>query len=80
MPAMDKTLRCTVCTWRGAWAEAASVRVHPTPIAAGLEEIQRAYEEKQQIEEQLGGHRPPPCPQCGHHTVPVHLKRSHAII
>ena len=80
MPAMDKTLRCTVCTWRGAWAEAAAVRVHPTPLAPGLEELQRAYEEKQQIVEQLGGHRPPPCPQCGHHTVTVHLKRSHAII
>jgi hypothetical protein len=80
MRAMDKTLRCTVCTWRGAWAEAAAVRVHPTALAPALEEIQRAYEEKQQIEEQLGGHRPPPCPVCGHHTVVVHLKRSHAII
>jgi hypothetical protein len=80
MPAMDKTLRCTVCTWRGAWAEAASVRVQQTPIAPALEEIQAAYEEKQQAEEQLGGHRPPPCPVCGHHTVPVHLKRHHAVV
>ena len=43
-----------------------------------LEEIQRAYEEKQMEEEQLGGHRPPACPQCGHHTVAVKLHRSHA--
>jgi hypothetical protein len=80
MPPMDKTLRCTVCTWRGAWAEAATVRVQPTPLSPNLEEIQAAYEEKQQSEEQLGGHRPPPCPVCGHHTVLVHLKRHHAVV
>ena len=77
---MDKTLRCTVCTWRGAWAEAAAVRVHPAALPPALEELQRAYDEKQAEEEQLGGHRPPACPVCGHHTVAVKLHRSHAAI
>jgi hypothetical protein len=78
--AMDKTLRCTICTWRGAWAEAAAVRVQPAALPHALEEIQRAYEEKQAMEEQLGGHRPPGCPQCGHHTVAVKMARHHAIV
>jgi hypothetical protein len=77
---MDKTLRCTVCTWRGAWAEAAAVRVQPIALPPALEEIQHAYEEKQSEEEQLGGHKPPPCPQCGHHTITVHLRRGHAAV
>jgi hypothetical protein len=77
---MDKTLRCTVCTWRGAWAEAAAVRVQAQPLPPQLEEIQRVYEEKQLEEEQLGGHRPPACPQCGNHTLAVKLHRSHAAI
>jgi len=77
---MDKTLRCTVCTWRGAWAEAAAVRVQPAPLPPQLEEIQRAYEEKQAEEEQLGGHRLPTCPQCGNHLVPVKLHRHHAAL
>ena len=50
--AMDKTLRCTVCTWRGAWAEAAAVRVQPSALPPALEEIQQAYEAKQ-VEEEL---------------------------
>ena len=77
---MDKTLRCTVCTWRGAWAEAAAVRVQPTELPPALEEIQQAYEEKQAEEEQLGGHRLPSCPVCGHHLVSAKLHRSHAAV
>ena len=77
---MDKTLRCTVCTWRGAWAEAAAVRVQAAPLPPALEEIQHAYEEKQAEDEALGGHRPPRCPVCGNHTVHVHLKRGHAAV
>jgi hypothetical protein len=80
MAAMDKTLRCTVCTWRGAWAEAAAVRVQPVALPQPLAELQQAYEEKQLEEEQLGGHRPPACPVCGNHTVPVHLRRGHAAV
>jgi hypothetical protein len=52
--------------------------VQPAALPAGLEEIQRAYEEKQMEEEQLSGHRPPACPNCGHHTVPVKLHRHQA--
>ncbi len=77
---MDKTLRCTVCPWRGAWTEAAAVRVQPAPLPPALEEIQRGYEEKQAEEEHLGGHRPPCCPQCGNHTVTVKLHRHSAAV
>jgi hypothetical protein len=77
---MDKTLRCTVCTWRGAWSEAAAVRVQPAPLPPMLDELQRAYDEKQAMEQALGGHRPPPCPQCGNHTVAVKLTRHHAAL
>jgi DNA-directed RNA polymerase subunit RPC12/RpoP len=77
---MEKSLRCTVCTWRGGWAEASAVRVQPAALPPALEEIQRAYEEKQMEEEQLSGHRPPGCPQCGHHTVLVKLHRHTAAV
>jgi hypothetical protein len=80
MRRMDKTLRCTVCTWRGAWAEAAAVRVQPIALPPALEAIQQAYEEKQTEDEHLGGHHPPACPQCGHHTLHVHLHRGHAAV
>jgi len=80
MRGMDKTLRCTVCTWRGAWAEAAAMRVQPIALPPALDAIQQAYEEKQIEDEHLGGHHPPMCPQCGHHTVHVHLRRGHAAV
>jgi hypothetical protein len=76
---MEKTLRCTVCTWRGSWAEAAAVRVQPRPLDPSLEEIQHMYEERQAEEEKLGGHRVPRCPVCGWHTLPVKLHRSAAL-
>jgi hypothetical protein len=75
---MDKAIRCTICTWRGTVSEASAVRVQPAPLPPALEEIQRAYEEKQAEDEALGGHRLPACPACGNHTVAVHLHRSHA--
>jgi hypothetical protein len=78
---MDKSIRCTICTWRGTIAEASAVRVQPAPLPPQLEEIQRAYEEKQAEEEALGGHhRLPACPQCGHHTIAVKMHRSHAAV
>jgi hypothetical protein len=80
MPRMEKALRCTVCTWRGTWAEASAVRVQPVPLPPQLEEIQQAYEQKQADDEQLGGHRPPACPVCGHHLLPTHLHRGHAAV
>jgi hypothetical protein len=76
---MDKTIRCTLCPWRGTIAEAAAVRVQAAPLPPALEEIQRAYEEKQIEEEALGGHhRLPHCPVCGNHTVHSKMHRSHA--
>jgi hypothetical protein len=78
--AMDKTVRCTVCSWRGAWMEAAATRVQPAALPPALQELQNAYEERQAEEEALGGHRPPACPVCGHHTVPVKLHRHHAAV
>jgi hypothetical protein len=54
------------------------VRVQPAPLPPQLEDVQAAYEQKQVEEEQLGGHRPPACPMCGHHTVAVKLHRNHA--
>ncbi len=77
---MDRTLRCTVCTWRGAWQEAAAVRVQPAALPPALEELQHAYEEKQAEEEQLTGHRVPACPVCGNHTVSVKLHRHTAAV
>jgi hypothetical protein len=76
---MEKSLRCTVCTWRGSWAEAAAVRVQPQPLEPSAEQIQQMYEEKQAEEERLGGHKVPHCPNCGHHTLPVKLHRSAAL-
>ncbi len=75
---MDKTLRCTICTWRGSWEEAAAVRVQPAELPPSLQELQHAYEEKEVEEEHFGGHRRPACPQCGHHTLHVKLHRAHA--
>jgi hypothetical protein len=78
---MDKIVRCTICAWRGTISEAAATRVQPIEIPPQYEELQRAYEEKQIEEEQLGGHgRLPHCPQCGHHTVHVKLHRSSAAV
>jgi hypothetical protein len=72
---MDKTIRCTVCTWRGPWSDAASVSPpRPSQIPQPLEQIQAAIEEKNQIARALGSsHAPPPCPVCGHHTTPVKM-------
>ena len=56
------------------------MRVQPIALPPNLEAIQYAYEEKQVEEEHLGGHHPPACPQCGHHTIHVHLKRGHAAV
>jgi hypothetical protein len=78
MPLMEKSFRCTICTWRGTRAEAAAARVQPVALPPQLEEIQAVYEEKAREEEHLGAERNPTCPLCGHHTLPVKLHRSHA--
>ena len=54
-------------------------RVQAAELPPQLEEIQRAYEEKQVEQEQLSGEpRPPRCPVCGNHTVSSRLHRSAA--
>jgi hypothetical protein len=77
---MDETIRCTICTWRGTISEAAAVRVQAAPLPPALEEIQRAYAEKQAEEEQLGGHRIPQCPVCGNHCLQVKHARHEAAV
>jgi len=77
---MEKSFRCTVCTWRGTRAEAAAVRVQPAELPPQLQEIQDAYEAKVVEDEHLGAERTPTCPQCGHHTLPVKLHRHHAAL
>ncbi len=74
---MDKTIRCTVCTWRGSWTDAASMPPpRPSQIPPPMEEIQHAMEEKAREAAAFGTPSPPPCPVCGHHTVVV--KHAHA--
>ncbi len=54
------------------------MRVQPAALPPALEEIERAYEEKQVEAQQLGAERIPNCPVCGHHTLPTKLHRSNA--
>jgi hypothetical protein len=74
---MEKSLRCTVCTWRGAWSDAEfAPRVSRLEIPAALEPIQAAYEEQQAANVAFGQPHPPPCPVCGHHTTVVARRQS----
>ncbi len=71
---MDKTIRCTVCTWRGSWTDAASVAPpRPSQIPPSLETVQQAIAEKHAAAAQLGTPTPPSCPVCGHQTTVVKL-------
>jgi len=72
---MDKTIRCTVCTWRGPWSDAASVSPpRPSQLPPELAEIDAARHEKAQVAASLGSHSSPPnCPVCGHSTLVVKM-------
>jgi hypothetical protein len=72
---MEKTIRCTVCAWRGPWeiAESAPRMRAAAPSSPAMNELQSAYAEQQAAVAMIGGHAPPPCPMCGHHTVSVKL-------
>ena len=71
---MEKTVRCTVCTWRGPWEIAENApRIRASDIPPALEEVQFALEERQSEKMAIGMEHPPACPQCGHHTVLVKL-------
>jgi hypothetical protein len=66
---MDKSLRCTQCTWRGPWVVAESApRIRASDVPPPIEEVQAAIEERQSQNMIVGMEHPPPCPQCGHHT------------
>ena len=78
---MDKSIRCTVCTWRGPWSVAESApRVRASEIPPPLEEVQQAYEERQSESMLVGAEHPPPCPMCGHHTTSVKLHAYRAAV
>lgn len=77
---MDKTVRCTVCTWRGSIEEAAAApRVRPSVIPPPMQEQQAAYEERQQDATLSGAPKAPPCPQCGHHLTDIHRRPPRSI-
>jgi hypothetical protein len=71
---MEKSIRCTVCTWRGPMTVAESApRIRASQIPPPMEEVQQVYEERQSESVSYGSHPLPPCPMCGHHTVAVKL-------
>jgi predicted RNA-binding Zn-ribbon protein involved in translation (DUF1610 family) len=71
---MEKTIRCTVCTWRGPVEVAESApRLRAAAMAPLEEEIQAAYEAQQAVSAAIGATVLPPCPMCGNHTVNVKL-------
>ena len=77
---MEKGIRCTVCTWRGPWEIAESApRIRAAEVDPVTEELQSAIGERQATMEAVGGHAPPPCPMCGHHTLMVKLHGYHAV-
>ncbi len=71
---MDRTVRCTVCSWRGPMDVAESApRLRVAARAPLEEEIQAAYEAQQAVSAAIGAPVLPPCPMCGNHTVTVKL-------
>ena len=76
----EKTIRCTVCPWRGDLQVAESApRIRAAEVDRATEELQHAYEERQATNKATGAHALPPCPTCGHHTVAVKLHSYHAV-
>jgi hypothetical protein len=78
---MEKSIRCTVCTWRGPESVAESApRIRASEIPPAIETIQQAYEDRQVESVNYGSHPMPPCPMCGHHTVAVKLHHYRAAV
>ncbi|HEY8073717.1 MAG TPA: hypothetical protein VIF62_06405 [Labilithrix sp.] len=74
---MERTIRCTVCTWRGDAAEAElAPRARRSEIPQQVEELQDAYAAQAQSHSLVGAQPFPPCPQCGHHTTRAHRRIS----
>ncbi len=74
---MERTIRCTVCTWRGNAAEAElAPRARRSEIPQPMEELQDAYADAAHARSLVGAQPLPPCPQCGHHTTRAHRRHS----
>src|SRR4029077_7016226 len=74
---MERTIRCTVCTWRGTSADAERApRVRPSQIPQAMEVLQGAYADVGTGRALFGGIADPPCPLCGHHTTKAHRRVS----
>jgi hypothetical protein len=75
-----KHLRCSVCLWRGTWAEAEDApKIQPKELEPHEKAIQEAYEEKELHLVKVGQPHTPPCPECGHHVLfrPFHTGKKH---
>ena len=48
-------------------------------VGVAMDERQNAYAEQHALTAMVGGHAPPPCPMCGHHTVSVKLHGHRAV-
>ncbi|MDB4936278.1 MAG: hypothetical protein JWP87_3250 [Labilithrix sp.] len=73
---MDKLVRCTVCTWRGTFAEAMSApRVPRSDLPPPMLDHQDTLEVAQEAVTLTGAPKPPPCPSCGHHIANAHKRR-----
>ncbi len=69
-------MRCTICLWRGLWADAEDApKVKPKPLEPHDQAIQDAYEEKEKAAMQVGQPHAPSCPECGHHLLFVMRKK-----
>ncbi len=75
---INKSVRCTVCTWRGDTSDAlAAPRSRRSDLPPAMEQVQAAYEEAQSLNSaMLGMPKLPPCPECGHHLTPVQKRAS----
>ena len=74
---MDKLVRCTVCTWRGTFADAQMApRVPRSDIPPPMLDHQESYEVAHQAQALTGAPKPPPCPSCGHHITGIHKRRT----
>jgi hypothetical protein len=66
----NKRLRCSICFWRGLWAEAEDApRVQPAALDPAHKQLQDAMEEKEATSMRFGQPHLPFCPACGHHTI-----------
>lgn len=69
-------MRCTVCLWRGPWADAEDApKVKPKHLEPHEQALQDAYEEKEKNATLVGQPHAPSCPECGHHLLFIMKKK-----